>query len=86
MRQYKIVEIEWTDAVVGSSETWAEPSELTNKPMPSKTVGYLIKKSKDAVTVAALQNKSHLGLTLVIQRRMIDKMTELTAVATDDII
>lgn len=77
MKKHKIVEVHWTDAVVGSGETWAELSELKNKAMPSITVGFLVKESKDAITVAALKNEHHVGLTLVIPRRMIDSMREL---------
>jgi hypothetical protein len=77
MKKHRIVEVHWTDAVVGSGETWAELSELKNKAMPSISVGFLVKESKDSITLAALKNEHHVALTLTIPRRMIDSMRDL---------
>lgn len=77
LKKYKIVEIEWKDAVVGSAEKWTDPKQLKNKAMPSKSVGYLMYEDDDVVTVASLVNKNHVGFTLTIPRGMIKKMKEV---------
>lgn len=75
MTRYPIVEVEWIDAVeVGG---WVEHDDITNKPMPSRTAGYLVAESKRALTVAAIVNANHIGCAVVIPRRMVTSIRTL---------
>lgn len=77
MKSYPIVEILWLDAIEAMTEGWMEIKDLKNKPMPSKSVGYLVKDTKAAVTIVSLQNENHVALGITIPRAMITSMRTL---------
>lgn len=76
MSRYPLVEVRWLDAVEMSGE-WVEHAKVRNKAMPSRTAGYLVAESDDAVTVAALVNRTHVAQGVTIPRRMISELVYL---------
>lgn len=76
MKSFPIVEILWTDALQLHSD-WMDIKEAKNRTMPSKSVGYLIKESDEAMTVVALVNENHVALGITIPKRMIDEVRYL---------
>lgn len=46
----KLVTVEWVDA--HSEDAWTDIEEIDNSPMVCRTVGYLIKETKQTVSVA----------------------------------
>lgn len=76
MTRYRRVEVRWLDAVECSGD-WIEHGKAPNKPMPSRTCGYLIAESDQAVTVAALVNRNHYSLAVTIPRRMVTSIRNL---------
>ena len=75
MKAYPIVEVRWLDALELGG--WTEHKDVVNKPMPSRTVGFLIRESDEALCVAALVNKNHVGLAVVIPRGMVTSVRHL---------
>lgn len=75
---YRMVECRWLDAVEGQASDWVEHDKISNRPMPSRTVGLLVAKDKHAITIAALVNDDHVALTLTIPRRMVTELHYLT--------
>lgn len=74
--KHPVVEVRWTDAVEMAGE-WIEADKVRNKPMPSRTVGYLVAESDDAITVAGLVNRTHVALGVCIPRAMIRELVYL---------
>jgi len=75
MKRYPIVEVRWLDALELGG--WTEHKDVTNKPMPSRTVGYLIREADDALTVAGLVNANHVALAVTIPRGMVTSVRYL---------
>lgn len=76
MKRYRRVEVRWLDAVEASGD-WTEHGKARNRPMPSRTCGYLIAESDQAVTVAALVNRHHYALAVTIPRAMVTSIRYL---------
>lgn len=73
---FPIVEVEWEDAVETSE--WSEVDSLRNRPMPTRSVGYLVKKSKRAITLVSLLNDHHSSLGVTIPTGMVRRIHLLT--------
>ena len=78
MKSYPMVEVLWLDAIEAMTDGWMEIKDLKNKPMPSKSLGYLVKDTKDAITLVALQNENHVALGITIPRAMITEIRTLS--------
>ena len=74
MKRYRMVECLWLDAVEGQPSDWTEHGKVSNDPMPSRTVGYLIAKNRRALTIAALVNENHVAMCVTIPRRMVTSL------------
>lgn len=76
--QFRRVEIDWFDSVADSG--WGRLEKVDNRPSECQTMGYLVKASRLAVTVA--QNHSHgtgnVGDLMTIPRCNIRRMRTLT--------
>ena len=56
MKLHKVVEVEWLDTTHHGG--WEELEDARNKePLPCKTVGYLIKKTRATIITAETQDK-----------------------------
>ncbi len=77
---YPLVEVIWDDAA-SNSESWVNVKDIT-EPEQVITVGYLVKKTKTSLTVAASVSNEELhedivGNTMTIPRGMIVSFREL---------
>lgn len=71
---YPIVEVLWWDARAIAID-WEETVE--SKPMPTTTVGYLVKESDDSVTLVSLINTIHIGHGIIIPKGCIHEVIQL---------
>jgi len=76
VKRYRRVGVRWLDAVECAGE-WIEHGKGTNKPMPSRTCGFLVANDAHAVTIAALVNRNHYSLAVTIPRRMVTSIRYL---------
>jgi len=61
-----LVEIRWTDAL-NLPDSWStRKAARKSRPMPTVTVGYVLKETRRYITVAALVNENHVanGITI----------------------
>lgn len=73
----RIVEIEWVDALAIGGDDWTDDEEVTAKGMPSKTVGYVIHESEEAISVVSLVNLHHYGHGITIPKGCVTKVRTL---------
>ena len=74
----KLVLIDWIDAVGGDG--WVTEEELQNQtPMLHHSVGYVVKDTKDHVTISMSYNekKNNMGAWLLIPKKYIKKVKKL---------
>jgi hypothetical protein len=72
----KRIEVKWIDSC-GGSHYWADVDSFNNKPDRITTVGYLVKSSKRAVTVAASKASSQVGGVITIPRSSIKSIKKM---------
>lgn len=74
----RVVEIEWCDAVL--SEGWARVERIPNRPTECRTVGYLAKQDRHAVTVSLSlsDTTNNVGDIMTIARPNIRRMVTLS--------
>lgn len=74
--QYPLVEVRWIDAVEMAGE-WVEHAKVRNRPMASRSAGYLVAESDEAITVCSLVNRNHVAQGTTIPRPWITELVYL---------
>jgi len=71
----RIVEVLWEDALASALD-WTEDPDVD--PMPTYTLGYIIKETDKNLTLAQMINLHHVGHVVTIPKSCIIERTELT--------
>lgn len=71
-----IVEVLWEDALASALD-WTEDPDV--EPMPTYTIGYIIKETETNITLAQMINMHHVGHVVTIPKSCIVTQVTLTA-------
>lgn len=83
----KLVQIKWVDSHSPSANIWIDECDIDHSPLNIKTVGWVINKSKQSITVAnqiAGENSNQVSGVITIPRCCIKKMKILNTSDSKD--